>query len=123
MWLSNIGEFDLTDPLLYCTPSASGYNSLNDHCLSGFMRQPIMRRRLEKHGILTRDGYVRCSLQDLNRYRDYLHRCYQRKMYVKKVSTNFIVAITIIIIIIITTIIVIINTVISKLPMHRLVPN
>jgi len=90
LWLSNKWDFDLTDPLLYCIPSVAGYNSLNDHCLNGFMRNPIMRRRLVKHGLLTRDGHTRCSLQELNRYRDYLHRCYQRKMYAKKVSTHLV---------------------------------
>ena len=95
----------MADPLLHCTPSASGYNSLNDHCLSGFMRKPSMRRRLIEHGILTRDGHVRCSLQELNHYRDYLHRCYQKKMYVKKVSADLMILV----------IIVIVNVVINKL--------
>jgi len=87
LWLRENCTFDLDDPLLHHTPSATGYNSLNDNWLRGFMRQPTMRHRLVSHGLLTRDGQVRCSLQELNRYRDYLHRCYQRKMYAQKVAT------------------------------------
>jgi len=51
-----------------------------------FMRNPLLRRQLVQRGLVTRDGHVRCTLPELNRYRDYLHRCYQRKMYYKKVS-------------------------------------
>jgi len=98
LWLSKHYDFDLADPLLHRTPSASGYNALTDRSLKGFMRRPRMLRRLDKHGLLTGDGYVRCSLQELNRYRDYLHRCYQQKMYFKKVSNNLVLTIIVIII-------------------------
>jgi len=87
MWLANNWDFDLADPLLRCTPSY-GYNPLNDRSLTAYMSQPIMRRTLRRHRLLTRDGYVRCSLPELQRYREYLHRCYQMMMYAKKVTTN-----------------------------------
>ena len=86
MWLSEkFYEFDLADPLLHGTPSSSGYNSMNDQYLRGFMTQPMMRQTLHKHGLVTRGGHIRCTLQELNRYRDYLHRSYQKKMYARKV--------------------------------------
>jgi len=73
---------------LHCTPSTSGYNSLNDHSLKSYMARPALKRRLSRHGLLTRDEHVRCSLRELNHYRSYLHRCYQQKMYAIKVSID-----------------------------------
>ena len=103
MWLSKNYGFDLADPLLHCTPSSSGYSSLNDRSLRGYMAQPVMRRRLNRHGLLTRDGHVRCSLRELNHYRSYLHRCYQQKMYLIKVTANDDWLSSIVVIIITTT--------------------
>ncbi|XP_066555858.1 fap1 adhesin [Amia ocellicauda] len=65
-------EFDLLDP--HCRLLDNEYNSLQDPHLKGFYKNKARLRSMTKHGLLTKEKKVVCSLKEFNEYTDYLKK-------------------------------------------------
>ena len=66
-------DFDLSDP--YFTEFKPGeYSSLHDPNLRNFLNKSSVRRCLTKNNLITKDGEVRCTLREFNRFQVSLDR-------------------------------------------------
>ncbi|XP_066547546.1 fibrous sheath-interacting protein 2-like [Amia ocellicauda] len=64
--------FDLWDP--HCRQLDNQYNSLQDPYLKEFYKNKARIRSVTKHGLLTPEKEVVCSLKEFNEYCNYLKR-------------------------------------------------
>ena len=68
---STVGhEFDLSRPIE--DEIFTKYNALHDPHTKAFFHRPSMYRKLQKHGFVTSDMKVACSLKEYNAYREFM---------------------------------------------------
>ena len=56
-------EFDLSDPVSDPYGPLSRYNFLHDPHLNDYLMNPTVKRRLIEKGLITNDGYVKCTIK------------------------------------------------------------
>ena len=72
-------DFDLSDPF-FTDYKPGEYRPLHDPHLKHFLNKKSVRRCLTKNNLITKDGEVRCTLQEYNRFQvgtrlgSYYHR-------------------------------------------------
>ena len=60
-------DFDLSDPF-FTEYKPGEYKPLHDPHLKHFLNKKSVRRCLMKNNLITKDGEVRCTLQEFNRF-------------------------------------------------------
>jgi len=63
-------EFDVTNPNM----PPIGYNFLHDPHLKEYLNSPLVRNRLHEKGLITRQGYVKCTIKEFNDYRQWIRK-------------------------------------------------
>lgn len=63
-------EFDLSEP--YRPPPE--YNFLHDPHLHDYLNNSLVRKRLTEKGLVTKDGYVKCTIKEFNDYRQWIRK-------------------------------------------------
>ncbi|XP_066912328.1 titin homolog [Clytia hemisphaerica] len=63
-------EFDVTN----INVPASEYNFLHDPHLKDYLNSPLVRKRLYEKGLITKAGYVKCTIKEFNDYRQWVRK-------------------------------------------------
>ena len=80
-------EYSVYDPYHKERVVKDSYNSLHDPHAKSYLNKPSVKKMLVKQGLITKEGKVLCSLQQFNKYRNYLRTVYNQSLE-KYISQN-----------------------------------